>query len=50
MRGRGEKGRGYQGACIKDPWTNQRGVGLRMGGEGQWGKGEQWRGNGDNCT
>ena len=30
----GKKGKGHQGTSIKDPWTNQRGVGLRMGGGG----------------
>ena len=28
-----KKEKGHQGTCIiKDPWTNQSGVGLRVGG------------------
>ena len=35
----------------KDPWAkSQKGVGLRMGGEGGWGRRKRWRENGDNCT
>ena len=57
-RGRGKegnrrkKGKGHQGTSIKDPWTNQSGVGLRVGGGGRRGGGEQYSGwgDGDNCT
>ena len=28
----GKKGKGFQGPCIKDPWTKQRGQGLGVGG------------------
>ena len=40
----------FSGTCVKDTWTNQRGVGSGKGGEDGWGE-EEWRGgNGDNCT
>ena len=45
-----KKGKGHQETCIKDTWTNQRGVGLRVGGWGGWGRGKWWWENGDNCT
>ena len=44
----GKKGKGHQGTCIKDTWTKPKGVGLRVGGGGQWSRGEQWGENGDN--
>ena len=47
---RGQKGKGCQGTWIKDPWTNQSGVRLRLGGGSQWGGEERWGENGDNCT
>ena len=36
----GERGKGHQRTYIKDPWTNQRGVGLRVGSGGGWGGGK----------
>ena len=32
---RGKKGKGHQGTCIKDPWTNQRGGSIEGG---RWGR------------
>ena len=29
---RGKKGKGHQGTCTKDPWTETKGVGLSVGG------------------
>ena len=45
----GRKGKGHQETCIKDPWTNQRGVGLRVG-DVVSGEGREVGGNLDNCT
>ena len=42
-----KKGKGHQGAFIKDTWTKPKGIGLRMGGGNGW---EWWGGNGDTCT
>ena len=36
--------------CIKDPWTKPKGEGLRVGGEGGWGRGKTWWEKGDNYT
>ena len=38
---RGQKGKGCQGTWIKDPWTNQSGEGLRVGGGVSGGKWKQ---------
>ena len=34
----GKKGRGYPGTCTKDTWTKPKGLGLKVGGGGGWGK------------
>ena len=46
----GKKGKGLQGTCTEDPWTKPKGVGLRVGGRGGWGREKGWYENGDNCT
>ena len=40
--GRWQKGKGGQGIHIKDPWTNPKRVGSRVGGGEGWGGGEWW--------
>ena len=35
---------------MKDPWTEPKAVGLRVGGGDGWGEGAGWGENGDNCT
>ena len=34
---------------MRDPWTEPRGVGLRMGGGRGQGGGKWWCENGENC-
>ena len=35
----GKYGKVHQGTCIKDPWTKPKGVGLRVGGRDERGRG-----------
>ena len=46
----GQKGKGHQRTCIKDPRTKPKGARIEGGRWGQWGRGEQRGKNGDNCT
>ena len=47
--GGGEKGKGHQGTCIKEPWTKPNGGRIENGTWG-WGGVKCWQENGDNCT
>ena len=46
----GEKGEGFAGTIIKDPWTITR-QGWKQEGCGErWGSGEGWGKKAENCT
>ena len=40
--------KGHQGTCIKDMWTKPKGVGSKVEGGDEWGRGPWWGENGDN--